>query len=337
MSSTIEASPTKQRVRGGAGRGSVVEALPRYGTLVFLVLAIAVFSILKTDAFFTTETLVNVLEQSAVLVVVAVGLTAAMVMFEFDLSIAAMASLCGVLVTGFQSFDGAAWPLAALETIVVAAAIGLVSGLIVAVINVNSFIVTLAMGTIVGGINQWYNNGQTISLGIDPGFVALGRGKVAGVPNLVLIAAGVSILIWLLLSQTATGRNMYAIGGNREAARLAGIPIARVRVLAFVISAALAGLGGMMLAARSGSGFTSAGGSLLLQAFTACFLGSVTLRDGEFHVAGTVLGVLLLTTIFVGLTIVGVADYVQSWVTGGLLIVAVASSGIARRFLHGRE
>ncbi len=130
---------------------------------------------------------------------------------------------------------------------------------------------------------------------------------------------------------------MYAIGGNREAARLAGIPIARVRVLAFVVSAALAGLGGMMLAARSGAGFTSAGGSLLLQAFTACFLGSVTLRDGEFHVAGTVLGVLLLTTIFVGLTIVGVADYVQSWVTGALLIFAVASSGIARRFLHGRE
>jgi ribose transport system permease protein len=335
--STMEATPPKQRAWARRDRRSILESLPRYGTLIFLALAIAVFSILKSEAFFTTETLVNVLEQSAVLIVVAVGLTAAMVMYEFDLSIAAMASLCGVLVTGFQSFDGAAWPLAAVETLAIAAAIGLVSGLIVAVINVNSFIVTLAMGTIVGGINQWYNNGQTISLGVNPGFVSLGRGKVAGVPDLVLIAAGVSFLVWLLLTQTATGRNMYAIGGNREAARLAGIPIARVRVLAFVISAALAGLGGMMLAARSGAGFTSAGGSLLLQAFTACFLGSVTLRDGEFHVAGTVLGVLLLTTIFVGLTIVGVADYVQSWVTGALLIFAVASSGIARRFLHGRD
>jgi ribose transport system permease protein len=193
------------------------------------------------------------------------------------------------------------------------------------------------MGTIVVGINQWYNNGQTIALGISPGFVSLGRGKVAGVPNLVLIALVVAFGVWLLLSQTATGRNMYAIGGNREAARLAGIPIARTRVLAFVISASLAALGGIMLSARSGSGFPTAGDALLLQAFTACFLGSVTLRDGEFHIFGTVVGVLLLSTIFTGLTIVGVADYVQDWVTGALLIVAVSSSGIIHRLFGARR
>jgi ribose transport system permease protein len=320
-----------------AARMVVAERIGRYGTIVALAGLVLVFSALRPEAFVQFATFVNILQQSAVLTVVAVGLTVCMVMFEFDLSVGYMASLGGVLATGFMAFAGFPWPVAILLALAVGAIVGLVSGLVVTQLRVDAFIATLAMGTILVGLNFWYNGGGTISTGIPADFIQLGRVTLLGLPLLVWIAAAVCVVVWVLLNQTPVGRNMYAIGGNAEAARLAGIGVTRARVLAFMLSATCAALGGIMLSAQFGLGFPNGGDALLLQAFTANFLGAVTLRDGEFHVLGTVIGVLLLAVIFTGLTILGVPLYVQNWTQGALLIAAVALSGIVRRFLGNAE
>ena len=315
----------------------LAERVGRYGTVVALAGLVLVFSVLRPAAFVQFATFVNILQQSAVLTVLAVGLTICMVMLEFDLSIGNMASLGGVLAAGFMAFAGFPWPLAIVLALSAGALVGLVNGLVVTQLRVSSFIATLAMGTIVVGVNFWYNGGVTISTGIPDGFIQLGRLTFVGLPLLVWVAVVVCVVAWMLLNQTPVGRNMYAIGGNAEAARLAGIGVTRARLLAFIFSGTCAALGGVMLSAQFGLGFPNAGDALLLQAFTANFLGAVTLRDGEFHVLGTVVGVLLLSVIFTGLTILGVPLYVQNWTQGGLLIVAVALSGIVRRFLGNTE
>jgi ribose transport system permease protein len=327
MTTTAVARPV---IPAGIGT-SAIRFVARYGTLIALAVMIVYFSIEKPDAFATKATAINILEQSATLVVLTVGLTVAMVQNEFDLSIAAMSTMAGLLVAGFQSFDSASWPLAVILVLLIACSIGLISGLLVSILGLDSFIATLAVSTIIDGVCYWYNKGQAIGINISPQFVSIGRGKSLGLPNLVWIAAVVALVIWVLLTYTPIGRTMYAIGGNREAARLAGVAVTRTRILAFVISGGLAALAGIMLTAQSGQGSPGAGTALLLQAFTAAFLGSVTLRDGEFHVVGTVIGVLLLSVIFTGLTIMGVAVYVQNWATGGMLIVAISLSAVTRR------
>lgn len=316
-------------------RRGVVELLARYGTVSALLGLVVIFSALRPDAFLQFSTFVNILQQSAVLIVVATGLTICMVMFEFDLSIGFMASLAGVLVTGLMAFSHLPWPLAVVATLLIGAIIGGVNGVVVTELRVTAFIATLAMGTILVGINFWYNGGVTISEGVDKAFVEIGRTTFAGLPVLVWISLAVAALAWAMLIHTPVGRHMYAIGGNVDAARLTGIAVTRTRILAFVLSSTFAALGGVLIAARFGIGFPSAGDALLLDAFTANFLGAVTLRDGEFHVVGTVIGVLLLSVIFTGLTILGAPLYVQNWAKGGLLIAAVALSGVARRILRG--
>ncbi len=311
----------------------MVEYLARYGTIGALIVLVVVFSLLRPDAFLQFATVVNILQQSAVLTVVAIGLTICMVMFEFDLSIGFMASLGGVLATGLMAFSGLPWQLAVLATLGFGALIGLVNGIVVTQLRVAAFIATLAMGTILVGINFWYNGGVTIAVGVPREFTRLGQLTLLGLPLLVWVAIVVCALAWVLLNHTPVGRQMYAIGGNAEAARLTGIGVTRARVLAFMLSSTFAALGGVMLGAQFGIGYPSAGDALLLDAFTANFLGAVTMRDGEFHVLGTVVGVLLLSVIFTGLTILGAPLYVQNWTKGTLLIAAVALSGVARRLL----
>lgn len=317
------------------GRGGGFQRYSKFGTLVAMVVLIVVFSAVRPDAFATFTTAKNILDQSAVLIVISVGLTVAMVENEFDLSIAAMATMSGMLVAGLQAFEGLSWPVAIIVVLCLGGLIGACSGSIVTVVGINSFIATLAVATILLGVTYWYNGGQTIAAGVSGTFANLGSGSALGIPDLVWLAAFVSVVVWLALTFTPMGREMYAIGGNREAARLAGVPVRRTRIIAFVIAGTLAALAGIMLSARAGEGSPGAGTGLLLQAFAACFLGSVTLRDGQFHVLGTVLGVLLLSIIFTGLTILGVQIYVQSWATGGVLIAAVSVSALSRRMSSG--
>jgi ribose transport system permease protein len=314
------------------GRLSVPLLLAKYGTIVGLVLMIIVFSLLAPAAFPTISNAVNVINQAALALIIAGGLTVAVIVGELDLSIGFAASFEGVLVTGLMVNQGLPPALAILIVLLCGAAIGLINGLIVTKIGVNSVIATLGTGTVIVGLNFWYSSGAPIATGVPDSFVDIALGRLWGLPHNVLIMAVVIALLWVLVERTSIGQSIQAVGGNAVAARFSGIQVDRVKILGFVIAGICAALTGILLASALGSGTTSAADSYLLTAFAAVFLGSATLRDGEFHILGTLIGGLIIAVGFNGLAIFGAPTFYQYVFQGGILIVAVGLSSLGRRY-----
>lgn len=303
----------------------------RFGTIGFLVLLVVAFSASRWEVFPTLLNFLNILNQSAILGVISVGLTVCLVMGLFDLSIAAMATLGGYLVVRFLVAQGES-PQVALSILGVvagASAIGVVNGVLVSYLGISAFIATLAMGSVITGVILGYSESRTIVTGIPDAFVVLGQGSIAGIPNAVLVMLVVAFVLWLLLEHTQAGRNLYAIGGNAEASRLSGIAVKRYGLLALGISGACAGLAGIMAASSLGAGRPQGvGDTYLLNAFAAVFIGASTLRPGQFHILGTIIGVLLIGVINNGLSILGAQTYWQYIVQGLLLMVAMFGAGV---------
>lgn len=303
----------------------------RYATILGLVLMILAFSVLSPRAFPTVNNFTNVLNQASLAMIIAGGLTLAVVVGELDLSIGFAASLHGVLVTGLIVGNGLPIPVAILIVLALGALIGLVNGLIVTKIKVNSVIATLGVGTILTGLSFAYSAGVPIVSGVPEAFLQISLGRwLFGIPNNIIIMALVLGALWILVERTALGQEIQAVGGNPAAARLAGINVDRIKTLGFVVSGMCAALTGILLASRLGSGTTSAADSYLLTAFAAVFLGSATLRDGEFHVLGTMVGALIIAFGFNGLNIFGAPTYSQYVLQGAILIIAVGLSSLGR-------
>ncbi|MGO4723684.1 MULTISPECIES: ABC transporter permease [unclassified Inquilinus] len=303
----------------------------RYATILGLALMILAFSVLSPRAFPTVNNFTNVLNQASLAMIIAGGLTLAVVVGELDLSIGFAASLHGVLVTGLIVGNGLPIPVAILIVLVLGALIGLVNGLIVTKIKVNSVIATLGVGTILTGLSFAYSAGVPIVSGVPEAFLQISLGRwLFGIPNNIIIMALVLGALWILVERTALGQEIQAVGGNPAAARLAGINVDRIKTLGFVVSGMCAALTGILLASRLGSGTTSAADSYLLTAFAAVFLGSATLRDGEFHVLGTMVGALIIAFGFNGLNIFGAPTYSQYVLQGAILIIAVGLSSLGR-------
>jgi ribose transport system permease protein len=308
----------------------------RYATIIGLTLMIAVFSILSPDAFPTFNNFINVLNQASLAAIIAGGLTLAVVVGELDLSIGYAASLHGVLVTGLIVHNKLPIAVAIAIVLALGAVIGVVNGLIVTKLRVNSVIATLGVGTIIVGIAFAYSSGVPIVAGVPEEFLQLSLGRwLLGIPNPIIIMAVVIVGLWVLVERTAIGQEIQAVGGNPIAARLAGVSVDRIKILGFVISAVCAALTGALLASRLGSGTTNAADSYLLTAFAAVFLGSATLRDGEFHVLGTFIGTLIIVFGFNGLNIFGAPTFSQYIFQGAILVVAVALSSLGRMLAEG--
>jgi ribose transport system permease protein len=322
-------STAPRRLSPGVRIGLAIFA--RYATIIGLALMIVIFSILSPDAFPTLNNFVNVLNQASLATIIAGGLTLAVVVGELDLSIGYAASLHGVLVTGLIVHDKLPIALAIVIVLALGALIGVVNGLIVTKLRVNSVIATLGVGTIIVGLAFAYSSGVPIVAGVPEGFLQLSLGRwLFGIPNPIIIMAVVVVGLWVLVERTAIGQEIQAVGGNPIAARLAGISVDRIKILGFVISAVCAALTGALLASRLGSGTTNAADSYLLTAFAAVFLGSATLRDGEFHVLGTFIGTLIIVFGFNGLNIFGAPTFSQYVFQGTILVVAVALSSLGR-------
>jgi ribose transport system permease protein len=226
-------------------------------------------------------------------------------------------------------------PLAIVLGVAAGLAAGIVNGLLVTQLGVNALIATLGTGTVIVGLNYAYTNGVPITLVGNAGFLDLALGKFAGIPNPIIFMVVAVGLLWLLLNRTVLGQQMQAVGGNHEAARLSGVRVERVRIWAFVIAGITAAVGGVLLSSRVGSGQLTAGDGYQLNSFAAVFLGSAALRDGEFHILGTLIGVMTVGFGFNGLAILGAPTFFQYIFSGGLLIVAVALSTVARRYARG--
>lgn len=314
---------------GATARGqTLVHLAGRYGTLIGLAVMLVYFSV-RSDVFLSQQNLLNILSATALLGIAAAGLTVTLVLFEFDLSIGWVATAAGVFAAGVAVDHGTLIGFAA--GIATGLVVGLVNGLVVTRLNVHALIATLAMGTILQGLIFGYRGGAQISGGLPSSFSSVGRNELVGVRMTVWIMLAVMLLLWALLRHTPLGRRMYAVGGNATAARLSGINIRRTRVIAFATSGILASLAGVLLASNLNAGNPTAGLGLLLEAFTACFIGAATLRDGEFHIPGTLIGVLILGVLANGLVLTGVSASWQTIIRGVVLISAVAFSGLMRR------
>ena len=355
----------------------------RYGTLIFLGFLLVLFTVLSETVlgqqrFFTGTNFSLILKQSAVLAILAGGLTVVLLLGEFDLSIAATLTLGGAMFAQFAqgryiltwphipftdvgggAIFGASWQKNAFAALLLALLFGLLvgvlNGVIVSYFGVTAFIATLGIAGIVEGYLIHLTDGRSVELpkGITdkaqgtlfgwkaPGSWTLHIGKsftidLAGLSLPLIAVAAVVVLVglWVFLNQTEGGRRMDAVGGNAEASRLAGINVKRYRLVAFLICAAISAFAGIVLASgRTGSAVTLVGnqGAYLLQAFTACFLGAVTLKEGEFHIIGTAVGVILMTVTFSGLIILGVPGYAQTIANGAILVAALTFAGLARR------
>jgi ribose transport system permease protein len=321
MAQAVE--PRRGRKRARSVNLATVRRIGPYGVLLCWAIALVSFSIASPDIFATRQNLRAVASDQSVLAIAALGVTVPLVCGQFDLSVGAVISITGVISTGLMSFHDAPWVVALLAGVALGAAIGLANGLLIAYGQIHSFIATLGTSTLIGGVLLWYTSGTIIFENISPSFVNVMRKSVLAVPLPVFYMLAALALVWLLLTQTPFGRYLYAIGGNREAAEVAGVRVRRHIVFSMVASGTLAGIAGVMLASRAASAQSSAGDTFLLPAFAAAFIGSATLRRAEFNALGTVIGVYFLATLTSGAFIIGAADYVSQLITGSALLVAV--------------
>jgi len=211
--------------------GLLLQILSRYGVIVAFALMILVFSLARPDTFPTVTNLKSILTFAAPQMIVALGLTVVLVMQDFDLSIGSMVGLADGAAVATMVYHGVSWPLALALGLGLGVGAGLVSGFLVAILRGNSFIMTLAMATILTGVEYVFTDQATVFQGVAQGYVNIGANSTLGFSNQVWIALGVALSLWVLLDTTESGRYMYAIGGNPEAARLSGITPAAISLL----------------------------------------------------------------------------------------------------------
>jgi ribose transport system permease protein len=301
---------------------------------------VAVFWLALPGTFMTARNWLNVTQQVSMLAVVAATMTVVMAAGDFDLSVGSTASLAGVVAAVLFTLG---WPVpaAAAAALLVGLAGGLLNGLLGAYAGFLPFVATLATLTAYSGRAFLVSGGRTVFgrdipeafSGFARGGLPLGTldGRALLLPNLTLAAAAVLLAVWILLERRRFGRWLYATGDNPEAARLAGIPVRRIRAAAFAITGLGAAAAGLMLAARVASANPTQGAGLMLTAIAAVFLGQTMTRDGTPRVLASVTGVLVLGILVYGLTQLRVDAYVREVLVGLSIIAAVGAGRLARR------
>ncbi|CAM4520267.1 galactose/methyl galactoside ABC transporter permease MglC [Paenibacillus macerans] len=312
---------------------------------IYIVLAVLLIGIAVYDpSFIGLNTLRDILIQSSTRVIIALGVAFILITGGTDLSAGRMVGLTAVVSASMlQEADYARrffpnlpeLPLfvPVLIAIAVGLVFGLINGIIVSKFKVPPFIATLGTMVAIYGINSLYfdtepNQSQPIG-GLRGDFTTIGSGSLFGngnssIPYIVLIAIAVCFIVWVLFNKTRLGKNMYAIGGNEQAAKVSGINVARNLILIYSIAGALYGLAGVLEAARTGGATNNYGNMYELDAIAACVVGGVSTTGGIGTVPGIMAGVLIFTVINYGLTFVGVGPYWQQIIKGAIIVAAVA-------------
>lgn len=297
-----------------------------------LVAFVVVFSITRTSTFLTVGNFRTLGSSQAVLAVLAIAALLPLIVGQFDLSVGANLGLGVIVTTGLTGNVGLATPVAIVLALITCAFVGLINGVLVAGFEINAFVATLATGTVLGGLVDWVTGGTAIVQNIPSSLLTLGQANVFGIPITVIYLLVVAVLAFYALRFTPAGRYLYAIGGSREAARLAGIKVSRLTLLTFIAAGLLAGVAGVMEAAVLGSGSPTVGPEFLLPAFAACFLGATAIRPGTFNVVGTVVAVYTIATGTTGLELMGTPTYIEPIFSGVVLVLAALSTRYIRAY-----
>ncbi|MCC8065791.1 MAG: ABC transporter permease [Clostridiales bacterium] len=292
------------------------------GILGVLIIMCAIVT-LATDKFLTPNNMISVLRQISINAYIALGMTLIIILGHIDLSVGAIVAMSGTLTVGFIVNQSIPIPVAILLGLLLGVLAGFVSGFIVATFHVPAFIITMAMMNVCKGVGYVYSGGQATRI-TDEFFVAIGTGYLFNVIPLPVVYMVILIAVFaFLLGKTKFGTYVYAIGGNREAARLSGVPIKKVEITVFTLSGLLSAFAGLVLCSRMYSGQPSVGDGYELDAIAACVLGGTSMSGGRGHISGTVLGAMVIGVISNGLNLIGVSSYWQLIVKGLIIACAV--------------
>jgi ribose transport system permease protein len=302
----------------------------RFGGPALLVALVIVYAVTLPHTFLTVVNIRALLSQQAVPGILAAALLLPLVAGEFDFSGGSVIGLAAVVMVQLTGQLGLYWPTACIVILAAAAVFGAVNGILISRFGYNSFVATLASGGVLGGVALVRSQGETLYQGIPAQFLQLGRGMVLGIPYAVIYLAVVFVVVAYVLRQTAFGRYHEALGKGRAAAQLAGVSYRRHILIAFVASAVIAAIAGLLLVANLGSAPPNVGDSYILSAFAAAFLGSTMFRPGSFNASGAIVAILLIAVGVNGMTLAGVSSFIQQIFTGGLLLVAVGVSRLER-------
>ncbi len=314
-------APTKRKLNFG---------LDRFSGLYVWAVVIVVFSIWVPDTFLKVSEFRLIAGNQAITAMLAMGLILPIAAGVFDLSSAA---IMGFVVTVCIWCQVHHWNLlfACVAAIVVGLLIGVINGFIVVNLRVNSFIGTLGMSSILGAAAYWVTNGQQVVDGISPDFLKFGTWQPLGIPISFYLMIILAIVLYITVEYTPVGRYFFAVGGNPQAARLAGVRVNRIIFSSLVASAGVASVAGVILAANLGSSSTGIGPPYLLPAFSAVYLGATQIKAGRVNVLGTLVAIYLLATGVTGLQLAGAPAYVPDLFNGVALIIAVAMAARTAR------
>lgn len=292
----------------------------RSGLIIALVIAFALLAILHPN-FLSSANLLNVARQISINGVLAIGVTFVLLTAGVDLSLGSVVALAGVLAAHFAHPGDYPLMVPVFIGILAGMACGAINGTVVTLGRVAPFIATLGMMTIARGLALVASDGRPVS-NMSPAMKSL-AGDIGVVPIPALILAVVALAVWAVLTFTRIGRHIYAVGGNEQAARAAGIHVGRVKMFAYTACGALTGLAGLMLAARTETGQPNAGIAFELDAIAAVVIGGTSLSGGIGTIGGTILGALLMGVIGNGLDLLNVSAYYQQIVKGLIIVGAV--------------
>ena len=334
-------APNGERIRG-----QVIDFVVKYGMLVAIAILIVFFST-QNDAFLTVNNLFLIARAVSILTIVAIGVTISVSVDGFDVSVGAVTGLAVLLSTSLMVIWNVDWVVAILITLGAGVVVGLINSFLIIKVRIPDLLATLGMLYLAQGFQLMLTQGEAVYKGmyhpwtteqilttgeITAGFKSIGQGFIfggegfSGVPIPVILMLVIAIIVHIFLQYTRWGRMFYAVGGNREAARLSGIPVNRIRLFAYILSALLASIAGIVLASRIGSGAIRAGDPYLLDAVAATFFGFAVLGARRPNVFGTVIGALFVGIMLNGLTMMNVEWFFQDFIKGFVLIASLAMS-----------
>lgn len=309
------------------------ELLGRFGVVLMLVALVVVFSALSPH-FLSQGNITNVLIQSSTNAIIAAGMTFVILSANIDLSVGSVLALSSVIGTSFIA-DGGSIFIGVGIMLLGGMIAGGINGFTVSYLGFPAFIVTLATMWLFRGLAYVFTNGQAVT-GLPKDFRVLATGKIAGIPYIVLVMIAVYAICYFVLAKTTFGRQVYAVGDNKEAARLSGVNVKRVVAAVFVICGLLAALGGVVLSSRLFSGQPIAGITFELSAIAAVVIGGTSLSGGKGGILGTLVGAIFIATLINGLVLLNTSSFWQQVIMGLVVLIAVGIDQYRKRLASGR-
>lgn len=327
MTDTATTAIPKQVSRA---RRIVLDILARYALVILWIIMLLVLVALVPSDVSPVAAMRTVFSQITPVIFLGLGVVITMAVGEFDLSFAGIFSIAAVAVPSLAVLHG--WPvgLAVVTALIIALVLGAVNAVLIVGVGINSVVVTLGTWSVAGGLAFLLSRETTVS-GLDPALSLISTGRFLGLPHLFWYGLVLVAIVAYIMGATPTGRHMAFVGSNRAVAALAGIPVARIRVGAYLASASLAGLAGVVISIGNGGFNPASAGAYLLPTFAAVFLGTVAVVPGRFNPVGMLIAAYFLITGVFGLQLLGLTGWVTEVFYGAALIIAVTVSHLLQR------